>query len=62
MNNLNKEMSTIEINFEEYDKDTLIRFIVYAHSYDLTFNEAINKLLKDNLPLLEKDENQLPLL
>ena len=52
----------MEINLQEYDKDTLIRFIVYSHINDLTFNDAINKLLKDNLPLLEKDENQLPLL
>lgn len=61
MNNINEKMSTIEINLEDYDKDTLIRFIVYSHINDLTFNDALNKLLKDNLPKLE-DENQLPLL
>lgn len=62
MNNINKETSTMEIDLEEYDKDTLIRFIMYSHLNDLTFNDALNKLLKDNLPKFERDENQLPLL
>jgi len=62
MNNMNKKTETMKINLEEYDKETLIRFIIYSHLNDLTFNDALNKLLKDNLPLLENDENQLPLL
>lgn len=59
---MNKKTETMEINLEEYDKETLIRFIMYSHLNDLTFNDALNKLLKDNLPKFEQDENQLPLL
>jgi hypothetical protein len=62
MNNM-QEMTNMEINLDDFDKDTLIRFIIYSHVNNLTFNEALNKMLKDNLPKLEKeDENQLPLL
>ena len=52
----------MEINLAEFDKDTLIRFIIYSHTNNLTFNEALNKMLVDNLPKLEEDENQMPLL
>jgi len=58
----NKKLETMEINLADYDKDTLIRFIIYSHINNLTFNEALNKILVDNLPKLEEDENQMPLL
>ena len=58
---MNNKMTTMELNLTEFDKDTLIRFIVYSHLNNLTFNEALIKMLTDNLPKLE-DENQLPLL
>lgn len=61
-NNINKKLETMEINLAEFDKDTLIRFIIYSHTNNLTFNEALNKMLVDNLPKLEEDENQMPLL
>ena len=58
-----EKMTKMEINLDEFDKDTLIRFIIYAHLNDLTFNESIVKLMSDSLPELEKEnENQLPLL
>ena len=60
---MEEKMTKMEINLDEFDKDTLIRFIVYAHLNDLTFNQSIVKMLRDNLPELKKeDENQLPLL
>jgi hypothetical protein len=63
MNNAEQKMTTMEIDLREFDKDTLVRFIVYSHANDLTFNEALVKLLTDNLPQLQKeDENQMPLL
>jgi len=49
-------MTTMELNLIEFDKDTLIRFIIYSHLNNLTFNQALIKLLEDNLPKLE-DEN-----
>lgn len=39
------ETSTIEIDLEQLDKDQLINLIMYAHKYDITFNEAIVKSL-----------------
>ena len=63
MNNIEEKMTTMEINLEEFDKDTLVRFIVYSHTNSLTFNEALVKLLTDNLPQLQKEnENQMSLL
>ena len=63
MNNIEEKMTTMEIDLQEFDKDTLVRFIVFSHINDLTFNEALVKLLTDNLPQLQKeDENQMPLL
>ena len=53
----------LDIDLSEFPKDILIRMILFAHENDLTFNESIIKLLKDNLPKLNlEDENQLPLL
>ena len=53
----------LDIDLSEFPKDLLIRMILFAHENDLTFNESIVKLLKDNLPKLNlEDENQLPLL
>jgi hypothetical protein len=53
---MNNKMTTMELNLIEFDKDTLIRFIIYSHLNNLTFNQALIKLLEDNLPKLE-DEN-----
>ena len=53
----------LDIDLSEFSKDLLIRMILFSHENDLTFNESIVKLLKDNLPKLNvEDENQLPLL
>ena len=60
---MNKNTENLDINLSEFPKDLLIRMIIFAHENDLTFNESIVKLLKDNLPKLNlEDENQLPLL
>jgi len=37
--------SVIEIDLECYSKDELIKLISYTHSHDITFNEAIVKVL-----------------
>lgn len=53
----------LDIDLSEFPKDLLIRMILFAHENDLTFNELIVKILKDNLAKLNlEDENQLPLL
>lgn len=60
---MNNNTEALEINLDEYPKNLLIRFIIFAHENNLTFNEALVKLLTDYLPKLEmEDKNQLPLL
>ena len=59
---MNNKTEQLEINISEYPKDLLIRFIIFAHENDLTFNEAFVKLLTDYLPKLDSEnENQLQL-
>lgn len=41
------EMASIDFNLEDLSKDELITFILYAHKYDITFNEAIVKALTE---------------
>jgi hypothetical protein len=60
---MNNKTETLEIDLSEYPKDLLIRMILFAHENNLTFNEAVVKILTDYLPKLNtEDENQLPLL
>ena len=56
----NEKTECIEINLQEYTKDELIVMISYMHVNNLTFNEALVKLIKSYLN--KYDENQLPLL
>ena len=61
---MNNKTETLEIDLSEYPKDLLIRFIIFAHENNLTYNEAIVKLLTDYLPKLDSEnenENQLQL-
>jgi hypothetical protein len=53
--------ASVEIDLNEFDKKTLIALILFFAENDLTFNDAIVKLLKDNLPKLE-DERQMSFL
>jgi hypothetical protein len=57
-------MSTLEIDLEEFDKNTLINLIQVAHLNDLTFNETLVMLLTEALSefKINEDKNQLPLL
>jgi hypothetical protein len=57
---MNTKTNSLEIDFSDYPKDLLIRFIIFAHENDLTFNQALVKLLTDYLPKIES-ENQLQL-
>jgi hypothetical protein len=59
---MNNKTENLEIDLSKYPKDLLIRFIIFAHENDLTFNEAFVKLLTDYLPKLDiENENQLQL-
>lgn len=46
---MNTETSNIDINLEEFDKNTLINLILYTHKFDYTFNEAVVKMLTSYL-------------
>jgi hypothetical protein len=50
-----------ELDLNEFPKDLLIEFIIYAHEKDLTFNQALVKLLEDFLSLENKNQSELPL-
>ena len=61
---MNNKTETLEIDLDEYPKDLLIGFIIFAHENNLTPNEALVKLLSDYLPKLnieDKDQLKLPL-
>ena len=59
---MNSKTENLEIDLNEYPKDLLIRFILFAHENNLTCNEAFVKLLTDYLPKLNtEDQNQLQL-
>jgi len=52
-------MGTLEINLEEFSKEELINLILLAHERDLTFNQAIERILKENLDRLERKEEDV---
>lgn len=41
--------SNLDLDLNEFDKNTLIYLIVYAHENDLTFNKVIETILKEFL-------------
>jgi hypothetical protein len=41
--------SNLDIDLNEFDKNTLIYLIVYAHENNLTFNKVIETILKEFL-------------
>ena len=52
-------MGTLEINLEEFSKEELIHLILDAHERDLTFNQAIERILKENLDRLEREKEDV---
>jgi hypothetical protein len=44
----------IDIDLELFTKEQLINLIMYAHAYDITFNEAIVRTLTN---FIDKNEN-----
>lgn len=49
-------MATLDIDLEEFSKETLIKLILFAHENDFTFNEAIVESLKSIIKTLEKEK------
>jgi hypothetical protein len=47
--------SSIELDIEKYDKETLVNLILFAHKNNYTFNQAVNEFLKT---VIEKHEIQ----
>ena len=50
--------ATLEIDLEVIDKAQLIRVIMFAHEHNITFNEAIVRILSlflESQPLITKD-------
>jgi hypothetical protein len=47
----------LDIDLEEFTKNELIRFIMYAHARNITFNEAICDCLKCFIELKETTNN-----
>lgn len=50
--------ATLEIDLEDLDKAQLIRIIMFAHEHDITFNEAMVRILSsfiESQPLITKD-------
>ena len=44
--NMNEEnISALDIDLNDFDKEQLIKIISYAHERDLTFNETVVELL-----------------
>lgn len=50
-------MANIDIDLEEFSKDTLIKLIQFAHENDYTFNQAINISLEKIIKTLENQQN-----
>ena len=42
-----QKYSLLDIDLEEFDKDTLIHLIMYAHQREITFNQAICQILQN---------------
>jgi hypothetical protein len=49
-------MASLELNLDEFTKEELIYLILHAHEKDLTFNQVIERILKENLDILERKE------
>lgn len=50
--------ATLEIDLESLDKAQLIHVIMFAHEHDITFNEAIVRILSlflESQPSITKD-------
>ena len=50
--------SILEIDLEDFDKAQLIRIIMFAHEHDISFNEAMVRILSlflESQPLTTKD-------
>jgi hypothetical protein len=47
--NKEQEYGNLELDLNDFDKDTLIFLILYAHNNDITFNKAIEGVLKEFL-------------
>jgi hypothetical protein len=56
---MKKEITaTLEIDLEDFDKPQLIRIIMFAHEHDISFNEAMVRILSlflESQPLMSKD-------
>jgi len=50
-------MATLDIDLEEFSKETLIKLIQFAHENDYTFNEAIVASLESIIKTLETKQN-----
>lgn len=53
-------MATLDIDLEEFDKQTLISLINYCHEHNITFNEGIVDILtnfvnENSYSVLDKD-------
>jgi hypothetical protein len=48
MNN-EQQYGNLEIDLNEFDKETLIHLIIYAHDNNITFNEAIIQVIQQFL-------------
>jgi len=51
-NNNESNLVTISIDLEE---DILLALALYAHELDITLNQAVNKILKEQLELYHND-------
>lgn len=49
--------STIDIDLNEFNKEQLIKIILFAHERDITFNKAIEEILIKFLDFSETDED-----
>ena len=52
-------MASLELNLEEFTKEELIHLILHTHERDLTFNQAIERILKENLDRLEREKEDV---
>lgn len=52
-------MASLELNLEDFSKEELIYLILHAHERDLTFNQAIERILKISLDLLERKKEDV---
>jgi hypothetical protein len=55
---MEEKMSNLDIDLEEFSKETLISFIQYAHENDYTMNEAIVKILESVIKQIETENTK----